>query len=109
MFEPDLEHPGVQIRRMLPASRRGSERPRWEVSVEWRVIGWIDENTIGRSSVVFYFATGIHPENGKEYRLENSTDFHERVEVLRQFHLDPMSSRQHLGLGLRAAHQPRDA
>lgn len=98
----------MQIRRMLPSTRRGSERPRWEVSVEGTVIGWIDENMIGRSSVVFYFATGIHPENGREYRLENSTDFHERVEVLRQFHLDPMSSRQHLGLGLMPAYEPAD-
>jgi hypothetical protein len=108
MTDPDLEHPGVQIRLMRPATRRRSERPRWEVSAQGRVIGWVDENVIGGSSAVFYFVTAIHPENGREYRLENSTDFHDRVEVIRRFDLDPMTSRQHLGLGLMPAFQPRD-
>ncbi len=48
----------------------------------------------------FYFATGIHPDTGKHYPLEGSTDFGDRVNVVAEFHLDPMISRQHLGLNM---------
>ncbi|MBO1740736.1 hypothetical protein [Leifsonia sp. TF02-11] len=96
----EREEDDVQVRRLLAASRRVSEPPRWEVSVSGRVIGWIDAHQLRGASATFYFATGIHRDTGKGYRLESSTDFEERVEVLRQFHEDPMSSRQHLGLGL---------
>lgn len=85
---------------MLPATKRRSEPPRWEISVGGVVVGWIDEHHLRGTSSVFYFATGIHPENGKEYRLESSVDFEDRIRVLREFHRDPMTSRQHLGLGL---------
>ena len=99
MTEPDLEHAGVDIRKLLPSTRRRSEPTRWEVSIDEKVVGWIDCHTIHGAAATFYFATGIHPHSGKEYRLEGSTDFHERVEVLRRFHEDPMTSRQHLGIG----------
>lgn len=108
MTEPDLEHAGVEIRRLLPSTRRRSEPPRWEVSVDRRVIGWIDGHTIPGAAATFYFATGVHPSSGKEYRLEGSTDFHERVDVLCRFHDDPMTSRQHLGMGLMPEFQRRD-
>jgi hypothetical protein len=75
------------------------------VSVSGRVIGWIDAHRLRGASATFYYATGVHPDTGEKYRLESSTDFEERVEVLRQFHEDPMSSRQHLGLGFMPAFQ----
>ena len=62
------------------------------------VIGWVEERALGRAKSRFYFATGIHPVTGKHYRLEGSTDFDERVNVVGDFHIDPMTSRQHLGL-----------
>ncbi|MBN9607321.1 MAG: hypothetical protein J0G30_12000 [Actinomycetales bacterium] len=73
-----------------------------------RVIGWIDIDLHRlRGSVSdFYFAIGVHLETGTHYRLEGSTDFTDRLEVLRLFDIDPMTSRQHLGLGLMPAYRP---
>lgn len=101
------EREGAVVRRLLPATRRRSEPPRWEVRVDGKVVGWIDEHHINGATSTFYFAVGIHPGNGKEYRLEGSTDFGERVDVVRDFHLDPMSSRQHLGLGFMPEYKAR--
>lgn len=47
---------------------------------------------------MFYFATGIHPVTGKHHRLEGNIDFDDRVNVIADFHQDPMTSRQHLGI-----------
>ncbi|MFT3832486.1 MAG: hypothetical protein QM711_04075 [Micropruina sp.] len=93
------EGPTVAARR-LPSL---TERSRWEVvygceATGWAVIGWVEERALGRAKSRFYFATGIHPVTGKHYRLEGSTDFDERVNVVGDFHIDPMTSRQHLGL-----------
>ena len=104
-FEPRRLR-GTSVRRMLPATRRPTEPPRWEVSTDGRVIGWIDRHRIGGASANFYFATGVHPATGTHYRLESSTDFVERVDVLQLFDIDPMTSRQHLGLGLMPAYRP---
>ncbi len=98
------EGPAVAARR-LPSSLTGrsTERARWEVvygceATGWSVIGWVEERALGRAKSRFYFATGIHPVTGKHYRLEGSTDFDERVNVVGDFHIDPMTSRQHLGV-----------
>ncbi|HRN29608.1 MAG TPA: hypothetical protein PK781_01535 [Terrimesophilobacter sp.] len=98
---------GAVVRRLLPATRRRSELARWEVRVDGKVVGWIDEHNISGATATFYFAVGIHPGNGNEYRLEGSTDFGERVRVVRDFHRDPMSSRQHLGFGFMPEYKPQ--
>jgi hypothetical protein len=95
--------PAVTVRRLPAATPRPSERPRWEVSygceaTGWVVIGWIEEQRLRGASNVFYFATGIHPVTGKHHRLEGNIDFDDRVNVIADFHQDPMTSRQHLGI-----------
>lgn len=76
----------VTVREMRRTRLR--ELPRWEVSVDTRVVGWVQAHMIGRSSVVFYKATGIDPE-GRPIDLENSANLDERVEVVVAFHRDP--------------------
>lgn len=91
----------VSVRRLPSIKASSSESPRWEISygsedVGWKVIGWIDQRSLGRRHTTFYFAVGIHPETGKHYRLEGHTNFDDRVNTIADFHMDPMTSRQHL-------------
>lgn len=95
----------VVVRRLPPSTGRPSEPVRWEVTygsenTGWQVIGWIEERMLRGAKNKFFFATGIHPQTRKVYRLEGSTDFDERVNTIADFHQDPMTSRQHLGLDL---------
>lgn len=87
--------PSVTVRE-LP--RHPHEHPIWEASVEGELVGRVRRIRIGRCSAYFYNAEAIHPQNGKVYNLENSTEFAGRVEKIVAFHRDPMSSEQHLGL-----------
>lgn len=95
----------VSVRQLPPVTSRPSEPGRWEVSygseaVGWRVIGWIEERFLGRAHTRFYFAIGIHPESGKRYRLEGDPRFDNQVNTVADFHLDPMTSRQHLWMAM---------
>lgn len=92
----------VSVRKLPSVTGRQIEQPRWEVSygseaVGWRVIGWIDQRNLGRTRSPFYFAIGIHPETGKRHRLEGSSNLDDRVNTVADFHIDPMTSGQHLG------------
>ncbi|MFT4217440.1 MAG: hypothetical protein QM619_09705 [Micropruina sp.] len=92
----------VSVRRLPSAQGTPSTRPKWEVSYGsetqgWTVIGWIEEELLGRGRTRFYFAVGIHPETGKHYRLEGHPNFDNRVNTVADFHIDPMTSSQHLG------------
>ena len=82
------------------------ELPKWEVlsgdeSTGWQVIGWIQEEHLRGARNPFFFAVGIHPVDGRHVRLEGNIDFDERVNTIADFHLDPNTSRQHLGLDTR--------
>ena len=77
----------VDLRLMIP-KRRG-DRPGWEVRRGEKVVGWVVEHTIGRSSAVFYRATAVHPDTGELVNLENSTDREERVARIEGFLDDP--------------------
>lgn len=95
--------PTVTVRKLPAVTVRPVELPKWEVSygceaTGWVVIGWIEERSLRGASRRFYFATGVHPTTGKHYRLEGDTDFDDRVNVIADFHIDPMTSRQHLGI-----------
>ena len=92
----DTSH--VTARKLPKVTRRLSEDTRWEVRAGDRVIGWIEERHLGKGHTLFYFAVGVHPETGREYRLEGSTDFDDRVNVVADFYRDPMTHRQHLGI-----------
>lgn len=98
---PTADQPVVSVRKLPPVTKRRLEPARWEISygseaLGWRVIGWIEEQSLGRSRRRFYLAVAIHPETGKRYRLESSPSFDDRVNTVADFHLDPMTSRQHL-------------
>ncbi len=89
----------IVTRLLLPSTRRRREPPRWEVRLGATVIGWIEARKVGNASATFYFAEGVHPVTGVVYRLESSTEFDERLDLLRRFHADPMVAEQHLRLG----------
>lgn len=91
----DTSH--VTVHKLPPVTRRLSEDPRWEVRAQGQVIGWVEARHLGKGHTLFYFATGIHPQTGREYRLEGSTSFDERVNTVADFYRDPMTQRQHLG------------
>lgn len=97
------EEPAVSVRELPAATTRPSELPRWEVTygsqaTGWTVIGWIEEHRLRGARNRFYFAIGVQPKTGRHVRLEGNTDFHDRVNVIADFHQDPMTSRQYLGL-----------
>lgn len=95
-----MEHaPGITVRALRPTSKRQLTPVEWEVTLDGSVIGRVEARKIGHASAVFYFAFGMHPVDGREIRLEGSTDFAERVNVLRRFHIDPSEFSQHLGEG----------
>lgn len=101
---PASSDAAVSVRRLPSSTGKPTELPRWEVTygseaTGWEVIGWIQEQALRGASNRFYFATGIHPDTGNHHRLEGNIDFDERVNVIADFHQDPMTSRQHLGLG----------
>jgi len=78
--------------RALP-SHRQQDRPVWEVSIDGRVIGWLREQMIGKSSVVFISAMGVYKLTGQRVDLQNSSDFRRSLEKLIQFDQDPESFR----------------
>lgn len=95
--EDDLEYDeDVSVVKLPVRTKWRLEDPRWEVRFRGEAIGWIQQKHLRGASNTFFFATGIHPENGREYRLEGNIDFRERVQVIVDFHRDPMTSRQHL-------------
>lgn len=103
---PNAQPPVVSVRRLPTISTSRSEPARWEISYGsedqgWKVIGWIEQRSLGRGHTIFYFAIGIHPETRKHYRLEGHTDFDNRVNTVADFHIDPMTSRQHLWTEIR--------
>jgi hypothetical protein len=65
----------------------------WEVSIDGRVIGWLKEQMIGKSSVIFLRAMGVYKVTGQQVDLQNSSDFRESLEKLIQFDQDPESFR----------------
>lgn len=100
MATTNAVEPVVSVRQLPLARLR--DLPRWEVSygseaTGWIVIGWIQQERLRGAKNPFYFATGIHPKTRKHYRLEGATRFDDRVNVIADFHRDPMTSRQHLG------------
>lgn len=98
--DPQIPQPTITVRQ-LPAALH--ELPRWEVlaggeATGWQVIGWIEEKHLRGARNPFFFAVGIHPGDGRYVRLEGNIDFDERVKTIADFHRDPMTSQQHLGL-----------
>lgn len=89
-----MQRAGLTIRETVRTKRNAS--PEWEVSLHGVVIGWVRQESVGRSSRPFYRATGIHQPSGESVNLELSTDREERVETLCQFWLDPLTPKQHL-------------
>ena len=79
-----------EIRLMLPEKR--NSLPRWELTRDGAVIGWIQETHIGRSTRHFFNSIGVDPDNGNHVDLESSTDFEERVRVVHEFHAHPEGS-----------------
>ena len=104
---PRAQSSVVSVRRIPAIKTSKSNPPIWEVSYGsedhgWQIIGWIEQRSLGRGHTTFYFAIGIHPLTGRHYRLEGTTDFDERVNTIADFHIDPMTCRQHLlGTGIR--------
>jgi hypothetical protein len=83
----------MQVNELQP---RGWTR-RWEIFEDGKPIGWVQTLKIGRSSVVFYQLTGVHPVTGEHVTLEASADFDERLEALRRLREHPeLSPHYHL-------------
>lgn len=96
---------GLSLRLLLPSTRHSL--PVWEISLDGRVIGTVEQLNVGRSTKAFYRAIGIHNQTGERVSLELSTDYDERVEAVHRFWLDPLSCAQHLPWSLRR-HQGLD-
>ena len=82
---------------MLPEKRHSL--PRWELTREGQIVGWIQEIQIGRATRHFFKATGIDPENGNHVNLETSTNFDDRVQAVNNFQNHPeQSAHRHSGI-----------
>jgi len=77
-----------EVRKRLP-TRRWNEPASWEVLLDGVPIGRIDEWHTRRARATFYRATVIDGGDGRPIRLESSTDFEERVELIVRVSADP--------------------
>jgi len=93
-----MDADGIELRELPPPPRRRNDLPEWEVRYYGKVIGRIAATRLSGARNTFYFAWGVHPDNGREYRLEGNIDLDERVDVITRFHLDPSEFSQHLGI-----------
>lgn len=82
--------------RLLTAGRRNA-LPRWEVWLDGRRLGWIQEKHLRGAKNPFFEAIVLHPRTGKPLSLELHTDREERVQALVRFAADPDEFRQHWG------------
>lgn len=80
--EPPVQLPsGVELQLLPPKSARLRNRPpEWDVLLDGKRIGHIEQWNVRSSSSTFYRATAIHSESGKPIPLESSPDLPERVE-----------------------------
>ncbi|WP_344754744.1 hypothetical protein [Gryllotalpicola koreensis] len=88
----DAATPDYTTRLMWP--KRRLDLPEWEVMVGGRIVGWVRQVRIGRSSVVFFEATGML--DGERVRLEVTADRDERFRVVAEFSVAPQRYRRHL-------------
>ena len=86
MTEPEL--------RQIPPGRRTS-LPRWEVWLDGRRLGWIQEKHLRGAKNPFYEAIAPHPHTGSPVSLEVSTDLEERVQAVLRFAFHPDDFRPH--------------
>lgn len=84
---------------MLPARR--NELPRFEISLDGTVIGWVAQTALRGAVNPFYRAIGIYPAMGREIDLQLDTSFDGRVQVVRRFHERPHDFERHLPRDLR--------
>jgi hypothetical protein len=90
---------GVTVEQLPPRSKlKRNALPIFAVRYNGKVIGRVETKHIGGARNTFYFAFGLHPDTGEEYRLEGSIYFDERVDAVRRFHLNPLEFQQHLGI-----------
>lgn len=75
---------------MLPEKRHSL--PRWELTREGQIVGWIKEIQVGRATRHFFNATGIDPKNGNHVNLESPTGFEDAVRAIDDFRDHPEKS-----------------
>lgn len=95
-------NPRITVRQIIRVFR--SDKEGSEILFDGEPIGAIRQTRIGRSSSCFYEAIGYFPGTGEPVRLELSTSFSERCDILIAFHEDPESS-VHLPRHLRQQHR----
>lgn len=78
----------------MPPERRTS-LPRWEVWLDGRRIGWIQEKHLRGARLPFFDAIVPHPRTGKPTSLELHTDREERARAIVRFADHPDEFRQH--------------
>lgn len=78
---------------MPPEKRNGP--PRWEVWLDGRRLGWIQEKHLRGAKNPFYEAIAPHPRTGKPISLELNIDRAERMRVLVEFSVHPERYGQH--------------
>jgi hypothetical protein len=78
----------------MPPQRRTS-LPRWEVWLDGRRLGWIQDKHLRGAKNPFYEAIAPHPRNGKPVSLELHTDRSDRVAALVLFNVQPEAFSQH--------------
>jgi len=74
----------------LPPRTRTDRHPRWEVRYQGKLIGWVESQTIGRSSTRFFH--GYVLIEGQRIDLEINTDLEERCQTVLDAWRDPASN-----------------
>ncbi len=73
----------VELRLLPPKSRRiRNPRPEWQVWLDGRCVGHIDQWSVPSASATFYRATATHPATGAPIALESNADLVERAEKI---------------------------
>lgn len=74
---------GVRLVLLPPKSaRQRHAQPEWDVLLDGRRIGRIEQWRVRSATATFYRARAFHPETGKAVELESATDLTERIEKI---------------------------
>ena len=81
----------VEVRLMIPEKR--TSLPRYEVVIDFAVAGYVQEQKIGRSTVLFFKCYGVHRAKKNLVNLENVTGLQLAVDLVADFTSTPRRTR----------------
>lgn len=80
---------GVELRRLPPPHRRRFAAPEWDVLLDGRTIGRVQQWRTDTATATFYRAAVLHRDGAQEADLGSDTDLADRIATITAVHRDP--------------------